>query len=99
MNWWQKEAVFLYYDMKCTVTAIAKACNVSKQAVSKFLIKNDKERYEKEKEERKLISLQKEKKRKRDWKRQNKSDTGNIDYEIIKRRHYTDVKILSVERH
>lgn len=99
MDRWQEEAIFLYYDIKCTVTEVAKACNVSKQAVSKFLIRNDKKKYEEEKEKRKLASLQKEKERKRNWKRRNKSGTGNIDYEVIKRRHYTDVKILSIERH
>lgn len=95
---WHNLAVELYYNDGLNIVEIAEEVDKSKQAISKFLSKQDPRRYAQEKEKRKMANQEKERERKREWKRRN----GKNEYAesmIIKKQHIIDVIVLSADRY
>lgn len=100
-NGWKNIVLSLFYDEGLKVKEVAQEVGMSSAYISKFLSNDNPERYINEKERRKkeksVLRAEKEKVRKRNWKKNNEK-TGRTDYDLVKRQHFIDVGVLSYER-
>ncbi|WP_459195630.1 sigma factor-like helix-turn-helix DNA-binding protein [Wukongibacter baidiensis] len=94
---WNKIAIKLFYDEGLKVNEVAKKIGKSSTSISRYLLNDNPERYKAERERRKSESAEREKTRKRNWKKAN-NGAQRIDYDLIRRQHYIDVGVLSYER-